>query len=85
MYCLEQCILKLLIKSSNSRLITKYGDEFYLAVVPNNKKDVCTEVNWEEIDGDIKVELPQNMQVPRGNPVTFTMFCDDAFAGDVLT
>ena len=42
-------------------------------------------VNWTEIYGDIKEELPHNMPEPRGNPVYISIFCDAAFAGDVVT
>jgi hypothetical protein len=48
-------------------------------------ESIFKEVNWKEIYGDVEEELPPNMPTPRGNPVTITMFCDAAFAGDIVT
>ena len=42
------------------------------------------DLNWGAIYGDLTEELPSNMPTPRGKPVIISMFCDAAFAGDIV-
>ena len=52
---------------------------------PNTPKVVegaYVEVNWNEVYGDIKEQIPDNVPEERGLPVVITMFCDAAHAGN---
>lgn len=43
------------------------------------------DIRWGAIYGDLTEELPMNMPTARGNLIVITMFCDAAFAGDIVT
>ena len=53
--------------------------------LPEVEESRFKSVNWSEIYGDMKEELPSNMPKPRGNPVVISMFCDAAFAVNIIT
>ena len=53
--------------------------------LPEVEESRFKSVNWSEIYGDMKEELPSNMPEPRGNPVVILMFCDAAFADNIVT
>ena len=42
-------------------------------------------VNWASIYGDLTEKIPENMPEARGNPVIISLFCNAAFAGDIVT
>ena len=54
-------------------------------VEPDVVKENFKPVNLKSIYEDITEDIPSNMHAPRGNLVTISMFCDDAFARDLVT
>ena len=60
----------------------KGGRIVYDPSTPKVVEGAYCEVNWSEVYGDLKEQIPNNVPEERGLAVVITMFCDAAHAGN---
>ena len=53
--------------------------------MPDISEDRFIEADWHDFYRDAKAEIPPNLPVPNGKPVTISCFVDDSHACDVVT
>ena len=54
-------------------------------LMPNVSEDRFIEADWHDFYRDAKEEIPMNLPVPKGKPVSISCFVDASHACDVVT